>query len=499
MSFGRAGALSLLSGTALWLSFPNFSWFPLAWFALIPFLYFLIERPPWKLVLIGHLIMALVYFGGVLYWIPRVLVVYGSLGSLVAGALFTLMLVALAFFLLPFTLLTRWVAGKSGRAALIAAPGFWVLTELLRNYYAVNGFPWALLGYSQFGYSWIIQIADLSGVYLISAFIVAGSGAVVSLIRYRSFRPLLIFIALFAAANLYGIYRTHVWQPAQSGSLKVALVQPNIELFGDREHYAGKYFETLPAYYREAIAQGVQWVIFPEAPNPFFYEEDFYFRTFWERHMSEAGTYLLLNTTFVEKKAAHEYFNSALLLGPGGAPEFRYDKIHLVPFGEYVPMADWLGTLFEPLVQEVAGFSPGRSLETGSVRGVQFAALICYEGIFPELSRAFAREGVEVLVNITNDSWYGETAAPRQHLEIAAFRSIEIRKPLLRCANSGFSAVIDPLGRLTQELGLFEEGVLISQVSGNQERTIYSYIGEWFNILFVTLSALMSLVAGRRR
>ena len=150
-----------------------------------------------------------------------------------------------------------------------------------------------------------------------------------------------------------------------------------------------------------------------------------------------------------------------------------------------------------PWFQEVAGFSPGEELQLGSIAGTRFATLICYEGIFPELSRRFVRQGAQLFVNITNDSWYGRSTAPRQHMQMALFRAIETRKPFLRGANSGYSAVIDHLGRSSQEMGLFEEGILITQVAGNSYRSIYSYIGDWISILGVAATVVVA-GAGRK-
>ena len=233
-------------------------------------------------MLIGHGLMTLAYLGGVLYWIPRVLVVYGDLSWVVALPAFLLMLMALSLILLPFSLLTRWAAEKSVSVTLLCVPGFWLLTELCRNYFVLNGFPWALLGYSQYPYSWIVQVADLSGVYLVSVLVMAGNAALVGALWFKSFRPLVLFAVLFLSANLYGAYRVNYWQPDSGSVLKVALVQPNIELDQDKEHYADKYFKTLAGYYQQAANEGAQWVIFPEAPNPFLYEQGLLLHEFLE-------------------------------------------------------------------------------------------------------------------------------------------------------------------------------------------------------------------------
>ena len=487
---------SLLSGLALWFSFPNVSFFPLAWVALIPYLHFLLRRHPWKWVIAGHFLMSGVYFAGVLYWIPNVLGTYGNLRWAVAQGIFLLMVLTLAMFLLPFSLLVRWAAGRSAGRALLCAPGMWLLTELGRNYYAVNGFPWALLGYSQYPYDWVIQIADIGGVYLISFMVVAGNCALLGALWFRSWKPLLLVTPFFLIANLYGAYRLHWWQVSSEIPVQVALVQGNIALSEGKEYYAKKYFEDLPAYYREAVGRGAQWVIFPEAQNPYSYGDDFYFKSFWERLVRNSGAYLLFNSTLREEGTSSGYFNSAVLLDRNGQQAYRYDKVHLVPFGEYVPLEKWLH-FAKPLVQEVSGFSAGNRFELGTVFDTRFGTLICYESIFPEMSRRFVQEGAQVLVNLTNDLWFGATSAPRQHLTMSAFRAIENRKPLLRCANSGYSVIVSPLGRVQKELGLFEEGMLLAEVAGNRHRSVYSRLGEWLNVSIIIGSLCLPLARGK--
>ncbi|MFQ5740609.1 MAG: apolipoprotein N-acyltransferase [Acidobacteriota bacterium] len=555
MRLRRSSSLtaSLLSGALLCLSFPRFSIFPLAWIALVPHLHFILRIPSWRRLLAGHFLLSLVYFGGTLYWIPRVLTTYGHLSTAAAAGVFLLMVLVMGLFLLPFSWLTRWVAARSPALALWAAPGFWLLTEFLRNYYMVGGFPWALLGYSQYPFQWLIQIADLSGVYLLSFLIVLGNCALarishtqstaepesstltalpglgllevvhdygsgglgrnafsarrfrllattgwekfglVGLVELKKRRLAVVFGTLFLAANLYGVYRVHFWEIPSTTPLKVSLVQANIALSGSREYYAKMYFKSLPAYYQKAAQEGAEWVIFAEAQNPFLFRADLPFTTFWQNQAREAGVGLLLNGSRLEA-GSERYFNSAFLIDGRGETAYRYDKIHLVPFGEYLPYGRILG-FAGPLVQEVGGFSPGlQTVQPGRVKTTRFATLICYESIFPQLSRQFVRAGAMVLVNMTNDSWFGPTAAPEQHLQMATFRAVENRKPLLRCANSGYSAFISPLGRVRRRLGLFEEGMLTQQVAGNRYRSLYSRIGDGFNLSLIMGTMLWSVV-----
>ena len=216
----KGGVLSLISGVALWLPFHHSQFFFLAWVGLVPFLFLLISKPTWKLTLLAHALMSTAYLGGSLYWVPRVLVVYGNLGWLVALGAFGVMLTVLGLVLLPFTLLTRWTAGKSVGLALGCVPGFWLLTELCRNFFPLNGFPWALLGYSQSPYLWIIQSADISGVYLVSMLLVGANTAFVAALRFKTFKPLVAFAIPFLMANLYGAYRVNWWEPEAGPALR---------------------------------------------------------------------------------------------------------------------------------------------------------------------------------------------------------------------------------------------------------------------------------------
>lgn len=483
--------LPLVAGVAVWLSFPRVSLVFLAWVGLIPYLWFLVRKPSWQKTILGHLLFSLPYFGGVLYWIPRVMVVHGGFGWPLALLLFLALLLALTVFLFPFTLLVRLVAIRSAGQALVCAPGFWLLTELIRNYFMVNGFPWALIGYSQYPYFWLIQVSDIGGVYLVSYLVVMGNAALLAGLRMRRWKYLALAATILVLANAYGIYRAYFWRPAKQPVISVALVQPNIGLAENTEHYATKYFEVAPAYYRRAVAAGADLVIFPEAQNPYFYPQDFYYRTFLERMVASDPAYLIFNSSFAESES--RYFNSAFMLGKEGRAVFRYDKVHLVPFGEYVPAARWLNFV-EPMVHEVSSFTPGDGFKVARVGDVPVGTMICYEGIFPEIAREFQRQGAQILVIITNDAWYGPTAAAEQHLEIAAFRAIENRRFLLRAANSGYSAVIDELGRFRSKTKLFEEDLLRADVSPMAGRSIYSYVGEWLNIILIGLSFALAFL-----
>lgn len=479
-------ALPIWTGLALFLSFPRPSLFFLAWGGLAPFLVFVWSVERLRALIGGHFLMSSLYFGGVLYWIPGVLTGYGGLGDLVAWGAYALMVFVLGLFLLPFSLACRFTAGYGKAAMLITAPAWWMITELLRNYLAVNGFPWAALGYSQFGFPLLTQSADIGGIYLVSGLVVVVNCLILSLF-WSEKRIYIGFGALLLIFLFYGGYRLWIWNPEPVGTIRAGLLQGDIALQESREYYARKYFSVLPSLAEKAWEEGAEWIIIPEAQCPYFMERDFYFRTFWERKADQGRSWILMNSTRMDRDEIGRYFNSAYLLEPRKGITYVYDKIHLVPFGEYLPFASlfsWVG----PLVSEVSSYTPGEGIGIGRLGERRFGTLICYEDVFPELGRLNARVGAEILVNITNDLWYGPTAAPEQHLQIAAFRCIETRRTLLRAANSGYSAVVDPWGRVVRKSRLFQEESLVEDAHFHDCTTVFTLLGN-LPVIFIFMAA----------
>lgn len=470
----RAVLLSILAGGLLTLSFPALSWFPLAWIGLTPYLYVCFTAKGRELAA-GHLLFCAAYFGGVLYWIPRVLVMYGGLSWFIGGLALVVMVFVLALLLAPFPVLVRWTAARSWTAAAVASPGIWLMTELIRNFFPFGGFPWGSLGYSQLPYSWVAQLADVGSVYLISFLVVLVNSALFMVIVRKAYRFGALVAIVLGLVNLYGVYRVYFWVPRQAGQIAVGIAQGDIALQGTPQHYADKYFKTLARQFDEAVQAGARWILFPEAQNPYRFERDFYFREFWVDRVRRDHVFLLFNSTREGEKG---YYNSAYMLDPEGRLTYEYDKVHLVPFGEYLPLAALFGHA-RALVAEVSGFTPGAGLTVGHVGSIPFTTLICYEGIFPELARSGVRRGAQILVNITNDGWFGPTAAPAQHLEMTAMRAIENRRTCVRAANSGYSALIGPKGRILLRTGLFREALLVANAVAFSSDSPFHTLGFW--------------------
>ncbi|HOM99988.1 MAG TPA: apolipoprotein N-acyltransferase [Acidobacteriota bacterium] len=484
------------AGLVTALAFPDFSFFPLAWLSLIPLYEAAARRPSRRETVAGHVFFCLGYFGTVLYWIPGVLIRYGGLPWVVAALAWLLLVLILALFLLPFTAFLVWGMSRSEEGTVWAASGVWLFTELLRDRFPFGGFPWAALGYSQQPFPWLLQLADVAGVYLISFLLVLVNGSLWLWWRRGIRRTMLTAVCLCALACLYGAYRISVWSPDSVGVVRVGIAQGDIALMEGSDHYAQKYFRTLASLFDRAVAEGARWVIFPEAQNPYRLEQDFYFRTFWSDRASATSTYLLLNSSHSDDDG---YYNSAYLINPTGEVVYRYDKIHLVPFGEYLPLERLLGKA-DALVAEVSSFRPGSQVVVGRVDSLQFGTVICFEAVFPRSARAAVRKGAQVLVNITNDGWFGRSAAPAQHFQMAVVRAVETRRPMIRAANTGFSAFISPLGEVTARTGLFEETVLVEDVYASACRTPYLVFGELPCWAVIILSIVLAApLLGRNR
>ncbi len=362
--------------------------------------------------------------------------------------------------------------------------------------YFFGGFPWLLTGYSQTDYPRMIQIADLTGVYGVSFLVAASNTALCRLWIYRrrlrSFAalwPSVVTAALCAAALLYGGRAIRRWDEVKPDR-RAALLQANLSLDETGEALASKFLHEYPRM-AAALPAGVDLLVLPESPSPLTFQYDADYRA----SMQELARRFPLGVVFnnIAQSAdgpSRRYYNSAYFLDRHGREVARYDKLHLVPFGEYVPLRRLL-FFAESITKDVSDFHPGTEYVTARLDGHLASAIICFEAVFPEVSRDFACRGSELFLNLTNDGWYGATAAPYQHLEIARWRALENRRYLLRAANSGISAVIEPTGRIQTATALLKEDVCIGRFAFISTRTVYTRYGDWFCIVCAIISILL--------
>jgi apolipoprotein N-acyltransferase len=448
------------------------------------------------------------YFWGTLYWLVQTMTTFGGL-STATSAFAALMLVAyLALFPGLFAVFQAAFARRWGRAALLIAPASWVATEM-GSTYIWDGFPWELLGYSQVTVLPVAQVASIVGIYGLSALVASVSAAAayaaLEPIPSKRWRPLASALLVVLVIGVWGALRVRAHRLTSAGTpIHVAVLQGNIPQ--DQKWDTAQRGPIMDRYInmtREAVGRGAQFVLWPESSTPLPYEQDPADGAAIRRIAQQAHITLLIGSDQVEpvraeprKTPAVRYYNAAYLVQPDGTTGAIYRKIHLVPFGEYVPLKRLL-YFVGPIVDAVSDFTPGDSIVMLPVAGHLASTAICYEVIYSSLIRAFVLHGSELLTTITNDAWYGWSSAAYQHWEQASMRAIEEGRYLARAANTGISGFVDPYGRVMQRSNMFESAVMVDELRFIQERTIYSYIGDLVGWLGVAVTALLLMANGR--
>ncbi len=444
-----------------------------------------------------------VYFTGTMYWTPDVMTTFGDLNAVVAVAAGGLLIAYLALYPALFAVLQARACRAYGRHGLWLAPVFWVATELLRRY-VLSGFPWVLLGYSQASVTPVVQLASLAGVYGLSALVmtvgVTLAFAAVGRGRERALVPV-AGLALVGIVAGWGYWRVSDGALTKAGEpVRVALVQGNIR---QEEKWdaalAGRILDTYLTLTRGAAARGAQLVLWPESSTPFYFEYDALGNALIRQMVRETGIHLLFGTDQYDPGPPRRSFNSAFLLNPSGATAGVYKKMHLVPFGEYVPLKRLL-FFVGPLVDAVSDFSPGTEATVMSIGPRRLSTAICYEVVYPDLIGSFVAGGSELLTTVTNDAWYGRSSAPHQHFWQAVVRSVEQGRYLLRAANTGVSGIVDPYGRVVERTMIFNRTVVEGDARYLTGRTVYGRTGDlfaWACAALTTLVAAAWLLASR--
>jgi apolipoprotein N-acyltransferase len=485
--------------------------------ALAPLLVAVYRQPLRRGFALG-LIAGVVYFTGTIYWITHVMVQFGGL-NLVVGLLVNAALIAyMALFPALFALIMARLTVRAGARGLWLAPMVWVATEYGRAY-LFTGFPWVLLGYSQAGVLPVAQLASLLGVFGVSALVAAVSTAMayaaairppvatVALetpstmaLAIKRFAPLAAVLVIILSVALWGTRRIVRGELTRSGdAVRVGLIQGDVdqaEKWDDAR--ASGIFANYVRMTRQAIADGAQFVLWPESSTPFYFEEDRAAADQVRRVAREAHVPILLGSDQIEHGAPNRYYNSAFLVAPDGSSAGVYRKMHLVPFGEYVPLKQ-VFFFAAPLVEAVSDFSPGESAVLLPVKGHLVSTAICYEIVYPALVRQFTRAGSELLSTITNDAWFGDTSAPYQHFAQAAMRAIENGRYLVRSANTGISGIVDPYGRIVARTEIYKPAVVVGEARFLRDRTVYVRIGDVLADCAAVLTAGALLITRRKR
>jgi apolipoprotein N-acyltransferase len=497
--------LALSSGLLLVLAFPPLNVYPVAFIALVPLLLSL-QGKDLKAAFYLGMMSGFIYFLGTVYFVSHSMHVYGYVPVVITLFAVVVLCMYLALYVGVFSLLFRYLRDKSQMPASIIAPLLWVSLEFLRTY-ALTGFPWSVLGYTQYTFLTLIQIADITGIYGISFLVVAVSGMLSDIILYRReqnskspgvrwpvaasivFTSIIIIFTLF-----YGVAKLDVEENKEQ--IKASVIQGNIPQDHkwdlEFQHDVIRRYQELA---KEANAENPDLIIWPESALPFIFGYQEALTGDVVEFQKQLGSYLLFGSVTGKggTQKSSRLANSAVLLSPQGDVLSIYDKMHLVPFGEYVPLKKFL-PFIEKIVMAVGDFEPGKEYVVMDTPFAKIGNLICYEIIFPGLVREFVVRGANVLVTITNDAWFGRTSAPYQHFSMAVFRAVENRVPVVRSANTGISGFIDAKGRIVNKSEIFVEASLTETVPLGKDKSMYTKVGDVFAWLCMAGSLLMIVI-----
>jgi apolipoprotein N-acyltransferase len=482
--------LALASAALLIFTFPRFS---IVWFApvaLTPLLIAMAREPRWPRRFLLSWTAGVVYWFGVCYWIQFVLSFHGGLGDAVGWAVFLLFAVAKALHMGVFGALAGSLMGRWWAAPSVAA--LWVAVEVTHG---PLGFAWLALGNAGIDMNIPMRLAPFTGVYGIS-FLFALMAAVLAMAVMRRPRVELLWLAPILLLPLLP-----AMPPAERGHETALLLQPNIS---ETEQWTA---ESIDAMKRRQVmlslrgalsepAQPPSIIVWPEVPAPLYYFEDPALRGYVDNLARAAQAYVLLG--IVAHTPSGAPLNSAVLVSPEGQPVSRYDKVNLVPFGEFVP---WPFGFANKISTEIGDFAAGKRVVVSQIVSPKagprkIGTFICYESVFPNFVRKFAAGGAEVLFNISNDGWFGKSAARLQHLSMVRMRAAENRRWILRSTNDGITATIDSAGRLRGTLPLYTEATSYTGFSYIPEQTVYTRFGDWFPLL-CAMATVLALVATR--
>jgi apolipoprotein N-acyltransferase len=485
--------LALGSGVALALSFPNYNLPLLAWVAIGLLVLASAGARPVVAPVYG-LIHALVFYPLCLTWIDVVVRQYGNVPFWTAAGLVLLIAMIEGVLCAIFSWGVALASCRSAAIACALAPFLWAAIELARTRLPIIGFPWNLAGYAASDSLALTQLTVVTGIYGLS-FVVAAYGSLLAYAilsgRQRAWKAVLVSTGVLIFIAIGGRY----FVPSAEPRFVAHLVQTN---FAQSYDYPPDWMQTHTADLNELERISVDsatklpgLIVWPEVPAPFSLQ-DARFGERATRIARDSGSDFLVGVEDWKRDAAGKWeaSNSAVLLVPSGQRAFTYDKIHLVPFGEYVPLRNWL-TFAGKLTADIGDFTPGTEHSVGDLPGGKFGAFICYEAIFPDEVRRFTSGGAELLINMSNDGWFGRSAAPAQHLMMARVRAVENRRWLLRDTNNGFTVDVDPYGRIVAALPTDTRGELDAPYDFRSGLTPYARFGDWFAWVCVVASLVL--------
>jgi apolipoprotein N-acyltransferase len=485
-------------------SFPPINAYFLAYISLIPLL-FALRNSTFLSAFLSGFMTGFIHEIILLSWMIPTLTTHAQFSVVYAVSLTMIMSVILAINIAVFASLTHFFSPKTHQ--LLILPLFWVSLEWIKSWGQL-AFPWELMGYSQYKCTTLIQFSDIAGVYGVSGFIVLMNSCIFMIILFFSqitwnnqkiTKPLMTISAVLILCIplfifMYGLKQIHTMDKKISKALHktVMIVQPSIP---QNEKWDGDnripITKKMISQTYEAKQDTVDLVVWPETSLPYAIHSKHQLRQFVLQSIKQMNIALVAGSpTFIKDKQKTIHYNSAYVINKQGQIKSRYDKVRLVPFSEHLPFS-CLRDFWIHFGAPDDKFSSGIAGQVHSLEDLTLGIQICFEIIFPEYTRMSCANGANLIINISNDAWFGHTASPYQHFSMAVFRAVENKRALVRCANSGISGIIDPCGRILSQSQLFDTTTIIDNIPIIQDfKSIYSKWGDWFAVGSVLISLL---------
>lgn len=485
--------LSVVSGILLALSFPKYDLYLIAWVAIVPLLYCITDVTLKQSCIYGF-ICGFIFSNFAFSWFFSDFLLEYSRVPLYTNFLTYLALsIYFAAYFGVFTAIINILSRTMKLAAYLLSPFIFVLLEYIRAN-AFTGLPWELLGHSQYRFLQIIQIADITGVYGVSFLLVLSNAAIVLLLKEHTRSTALVKTTVIASCALIVLAVVYGSVKMGAGSrdaklFRVSLIQGNTTMEEKLSNDAKIAQGIIDAYGRmttQALSQNPDIVVWPETSMPFIFGMHKETTESLLNFQKRTGVPLLMGIIRSTGTSSQQkrYLNSALLIA-NGELQAAYNKVKLVPFAEYVPGRVKIGKLIDNY-----NYESGNAYTVFELGNMKFSSLICYEIIFPEISRNLVAQGAMALFAISNDAWFGDTSAPYQHFSMAVFRAVENRVPLVRVANTGVSGFIDRCGRITETGSIFRKEILTGDISPGNGDSFYTRYGDFF----ITLCGIASMM-----
>ncbi|MEJ5172992.1 MAG: apolipoprotein N-acyltransferase, partial [Hydrogenothermaceae bacterium] len=496
--------LSVLTGIFLGISLPNF-FVPFCFLIGFYILFKFIADYPLKKVVIYSFITGLVFSVISFYWITYAISYYGGINLFLSSILFSLFVVSYsAGVFLPFAIAVKLLYNRYGLNAVFTAPFVWVLLEFSREFFPFNGFPWNLTGYMLSYINPFAQITAFFSVYGISFMVLFSSVVFFLMFRVKEKKSIILAtltIFVFITIFIYGQFRIDNYRDIGK-SVKVAVIQGNIDeslKLNPTPEINRQVIDTYTELMEQSLRYNPDFIILPESAIPIYPYIDNSLKDYFFEKIKDIDVPIITgfdNVLLTPEMEVDKVYNSVFILDENHRYVDYYNKIKLVPFGEYTPFKS---KVLESVFTYLQGidFTKGKSQKILHYRDLKVVSLICFESIFPDFVSDFVNKGGNLIVNVTNDGWFGKTSAPYQHFEMARIRSIETGRYFIRAANTGVSAVINPVGVIKSHIPLKERGFIVQTVYLYDEKTFFTayktYIYFTFILMFLSLITYFEL------